>query len=38
MKYKLGDSVRFIASGQTGSICDACMVDARPLLYHRLLR
>lgn len=31
MKYKLGDSVRIIASGQTGSICDARVVDARPL-------
>ena len=31
MKYELGDRVRIISSGQTGSICDARMVDGRPL-------
>lgn len=31
MKYELGDRVRIIASGQTGSICDARVVDGRPL-------
>ena len=31
MKYELGEQVRIIASGQTGSICDARMVDGRPL-------
>lgn len=30
MKYELGDRVRIIASGQTGSICDAEVVDGRP--------
>lgn len=31
MKYELGDRVRIISSGQTGSICDVRMVDGRPL-------
>ena len=31
MNYKLGDRVRIITSGQTGSICDISMVDGRPL-------
>ena len=31
MKYELGERVRIIAIGQTGSICDARMVDRRPL-------
>ncbi len=31
MMYDLGDRVRIIASGKTGSICDARMVDGRPL-------
>ena len=31
MKYELGDRVRIVASGQTGSICDARMVDGQPL-------
>lgn len=31
MMYELGDRVRIIANGQTGSICDAEMVDERPL-------
>lgn len=31
MMYELGDRVRIVASGQTGSICDARMVDGRPL-------
>lgn len=32
MMYDLGDRVRIIASGKTGSICDArIMVDRRPL-------
>ena len=31
MKYELGDRVRIIANGQTGSICDAEVVDARPV-------
>lgn len=30
MKFELGDRVRIIASGQTGSICDAEMVCGRP--------
>ena len=29
--YDLGDRVRIITSGKTGSICDARMVDGRPL-------
>ena len=31
MMYELGDRVRIVANGQTGSICDAEMVDGRPL-------
>ena len=31
MKYELGDRVRIIANGQTGSICDAEVVDGRPV-------
>lgn len=31
MMYKLGDRVRIVAKGQTGSICDAREVDGRPL-------
>lgn len=31
MKYGLGDRVRIITNVQTGSICDARMVDGRPL-------
>lgn len=31
MKYELGERVRIVASGQTGSICDARMVDGRSL-------
>lgn len=31
MKYELGDRVRIIPSGQTGSICDARIVDGSPL-------
>lgn len=31
MKFELGDRVRIIANGQTGSICDAKMADGRPL-------
>lgn len=31
MMYQLGDRVRIIANGQTGSICDAEMVDGRPV-------
>lgn len=30
MKFELGDRVRIIANGQTGSICDAEMVCGRP--------
>ncbi len=29
--YDLGDRVRIITSGKTGSICDVRMVDGRPL-------
>lgn len=32
MKYELGDRVRIIANGQTGSICDAEVVDGRPCI------
>lgn len=31
MKFELGDRVRIIANGQTGSICDVSEVDGRPL-------
>lgn len=31
MKYELGDRVRIIANGQTGSICDAEVADGRPV-------
>ena len=31
MKYDLGDRVRIIANGQTGSICDAQMRNGKPL-------
>ena len=31
MKYELGDRVRIIANGQTGSICDAELVNGRPV-------
>lgn len=31
MKYNLGDRVRIIANGQTGSICDAEMREGKPL-------
>lgn len=31
MKFELGDRVRIIASGQTGSVCDVSEVDGRPL-------
>lgn len=31
MKFELGDRVRIIANGQTGSICDAEMVCGRPV-------
>lgn len=31
MMYELGDRVRIIASGKTGSVCDARMVDGRPI-------
>lgn len=31
MMYELGDRVRIVESGQTGSICDARMVDGQPL-------
>ena len=31
MKYELGDRVRIVSSGKTGSICDAEMREGRPL-------
>lgn len=31
MKYELGDRVRIVASGKTGSICDAQMQDGKAL-------
>ena len=31
MKFDLGDRVRILESGQTGSICDARMFEGRPL-------
>lgn len=31
MKYDLGDRVRIIANGKTGSICDAQMQGDKPL-------
>lgn len=31
MMYELGDRVRIVATGQTGSICDARIADGRPL-------
>ena len=36
MKYELGDRVRIIANGQTGSICDAEVVDGRPVYNYNL--
>ena len=31
MKFDLGDRVRILESGQTGSICDASMFEGRPV-------
>lgn len=31
MKFDLGDRVRIIESGQTGSICDVSMFEGRPV-------
>lgn len=31
MKFELGDRVRILESGQTGSICDASMFKGRPV-------
>lgn len=31
MTYNLGDRVRIISSGKTGTICDVRVVDAKPL-------
>lgn len=31
MKFELGDRVRILESGQTGSICDARLFEGRPL-------